>query len=207
MSWTEPITRLWRKETSREEREVTEQRAAKPNGFDLEELQGAANMLQERPTAGRVVFRSRHEWERKFAVNGHAEEIEQAGQVIRRSYSFRDDYPAELMGTDSGPAPVENLMAALGACVASTYASQAAVRGIEIEELTVDLEAELDLRGMFKLAPIRPGLSGVRAKVRVKSDADDGVLEELGRLTAQASPVYDSVSNPIPIKSSVEATR
>lgn len=52
--------------------------------------------------------------------------IEQAGQVIRRSYEFRDDYPAELMGKDSGPAPMENLMAALGACVASTYASQAA---------------------------------------------------------------------------------
>lgn len=91
--------------------------------------------------------------------------------------------------------------------MASTYASQAAVRGIEIEELTVDLEAELDLRGMFKLAPVRPGLSGIKAKVRVKSGADDAALEELGRLTAQASPVFDSVSNPVPIESSVEVTR
>lgn len=81
-------------------------------------------------------------------------------------------------------------MAALGACVASTYASQAAVRGIEIEELTVDLEAELDLWGMFGLALVRPGLSGIRAKVRVKSDADDATLEEMVRLTARASPVY-----------------
>jgi uncharacterized OsmC-like protein len=144
-----------------------------------------------------VAFRTRHEWDEKFAVDGHAEEIEQAGQVIRRSYGFRDDYPAELMGKDSGPAPMENLMAALGACVASTYASQAAVRGIEIEELTVDLEAELDLRGMFKLAPVRPGLSGIKAKVKVKSDADDATLEELGQLTIQASPIYDSVSNPV----------
>ncbi len=186
---------------------MTEQRAATPNGFDLEELQGAANMLQERPEAGRVAFRSRHEWDEKFAVDGHAEEIEQAGQVIRRSYSFRDDYPAELMGTNSGPAPTENLMAALGACVASTYASQAAVRGIGIEELTVDLEAELDLRGMFKLAPVRPGLSGIKAKVRVKSDADEEVLRELAELTAQASPIYDSMSNPVPIESSVEVAR
>lgn len=164
---------------------MTEQRSANPNGFDLEELQGAANMLQKQPEAGRVAFRSRHEWDEKFAVDGHAQEIEQAGQIIRRSYSFRDDYPAELMGTNSGPAPMENLMAALGACVASTYASQAAVRGIDIEELTVDLEAELDLRGMFKLAPVRPGLSGIQAKVRVKSGADDATLEELGWLATQ----------------------
>lgn len=183
---------------------MTEQRTKNPNGFDLEELQRAASMLQEQPEAGRVAFRSRHEWDEKFAVDGRAEEIEQAGQVIRRSYEFRDDYPAELMGTNSGPAPMENLMAALGACVAGTYASQAAVRGIEIEELAVDLEAELDLRGMFKLAAVRPGLSGIRAKVRVKSGADDAALEELGRLSAQASPVFDSVSNPVPIESSVE---
>lgn len=186
---------------------MTEQKAANPNGFDLEELQGAANMLRERPEAGKVAFRSRHEWDEKFAVDGQAEEIEQAGQVIRRSYSFRDDYPAELMGTNSGPAPVENLMAALGACVASTYASQAAVRGVEIEGLTVELEAGLDLRGMFKLAPVRPGLSEIKAKVRVKSDADDATLEDLGRIAAGASPIHDSLSNPVPIQSSVEVVR
>lgn len=161
-------------------------------------------MLEERPEAGRVTFRSRHEWYEKFAVDGRAEEIEQAGQVIRRSYDFRDDYPAELMGTNSGPAPTEHLLAALGACVASTYASHAALRGVGIEELTVDLEAELDLRGLFQLAPVRPGISGIKAKVRVRSDVDEEVLEELARLTALTSPIHDSLSNPVPIESSVE---
>ena len=74
-----------------------------------------ANMLQEHPEAGKVTLRTGHEWDEKFAMDGHAQEIEQGGQVIRRSYSFRDDYPAELMGTNSGPAPGEHLMAALGA--------------------------------------------------------------------------------------------
>lgn len=68
----------------------------------------------------------------------------------------------------------------------------------------MDLEADLDLRGMFRLAPIRSGLSEIRAKVRVKSEADDGALEELGRLTAQASPVFDSLANPVSVESSVE---
>lgn len=95
-------------------------------------------------------------------------------------------------------------MAALGACVASTYASHAALRGVGIEELTVDLEAELDLRGLFQLAPVRPGISGIKAKVRVRSDVDEEVLEELARLTALTSPIHDSLSNPVPIESSVE---
>lgn len=74
----------------------------------------------------------------------------------------------------------------------------------EDAELTVDLEAELDLRGFFQLAPIRPGPSGIKAKVKVKSDADEAMLEELARLATQTSPTYDSISNPVPIESSVE---
>lgn len=113
-------------------------------------------------------------------------------------------HPSLDQRTNSGPAPTEHLLAALGACVASTYASHAALRGVGIEELTVDLEAELDLRGLFQLAPVRPGISGIKAKVRVRSDVDEEVLEELARLTALTSPIHDSLSNPVPIESSVE---
>ncbi|MDP8889186.1 MAG: hypothetical protein M3M89_06120 [Thermoproteota archaeon] len=38
---------------------------------------------------------------------------------------------------------------------------------------------------------------------RVKSDADEEDLKEIAEVTKKASPVYDSVSNPVKIKSSV----
>jgi hypothetical protein len=40
--------------------------------------------------------------------------------------------------------------------------------------------------------------------IRVRSDADDDALEEIRRIVAQASPVYDSVSRPIEIDSTLE---
>jgi hypothetical protein len=48
------------------------------------------------------------------------------------------------------------------------------------------------------------GTPGVRATLRVRADADEATLDEIRRVVTQASAVYDSVSNPVAIESSVE---
>jgi hypothetical protein len=73
--------------------------------------------------------------------------------------------------------------------------------------LAVEIESAIDLNGFLQLAPTRAGLQGVKATLRVNADADDGVLDEIRRVVTQASPVYDSVSNPVAIESSIERVR
>ncbi len=177
------------------------------NGWDLGEFQATVEAVREQPEAGKLAWRNRTEWDEGFAVDVHTEEIEQLGEVIRRKFTLRGDHPPELLGENTGPTAVETLLAALGSCVAGTYAAHATAQGIEIEELEVEIEGQIDLNGFLQLAPTRAGLSGAKVKVRVKSDADEAALEELGQLTTQASPVFDSVSNPVPIESSVEVVR
>ena len=83
-------------------------------------------------------------------------------------------------------------MAALASCVAGTYAAHAMARGVDIDSIDVELEGKGYLNGLLLLAPVRPGPSGIRAKVRVKSGADDATLTELCEVTKKASPVYDA---------------
>jgi uncharacterized OsmC-like protein len=99
---------------------------------------------------------------------------------------------------------VETLVAALGSCIAGTYAAHATARGVEIDGIDVELEGKVDLNGLLQLAPVRPGPSGIRAKVRVKSGADDATLTELCEVTKHASPVYDALTNPVPVETWVE---
>jgi hypothetical protein len=40
--------------------------------------------------------------------------------------------------------------------------------------------------------------------VRVKSGADDATLIELCEVTKKASPVYDALTNPVPVETWVE---
>lgn len=56
---------------------------------------------------------------------------------------------AAPLGEDSGPSPVELVLAALGACQEVVYGVHARLLGIPLEPVTVAVEAEIDLRGFF----------------------------------------------------------
>jgi uncharacterized OsmC-like protein len=170
---------------------------ARRNGLDLDLLQGAVDGIREHPEAGTVIIRTRHRWDDGFAVDGFAEEIEEAGEVTARRFRFRTDWPPSVGGRDSGPSPGEAVLAALGGCVAMTYITKAASRGVTIE-------ARVDLQGVFELDSVRAGLSGAMVTVRVRSDADDALLDDLGRTVTRTSAVYDSLANPVPMHLAVQ---
>ena len=77
----------------------------------------------------------------------------------------------------------------------------AAVRGIEIESVETELEGDLDLRGLFGMSDdVRKGYQDVRVHMRVKSTSSAEELREL----AMYSPVYDIVSNSLPVAFTLE---
>ena len=170
------------------------------NGLDLDLLQGAMDVIREQPEAGIVTMRTLHRWDDGFGVDGYAKEVEEGGEVTSRRFTFRTDWPVEVGGRDSGPAPGEALIGALGGCVAMTYITKAAHRGVTVDELEVTIEARVDLQGTFELDSVRAGLSDVTITVSVRSDADDATLEQLAQITSRTSGVFDSLANPVPMQ-------
>jgi uncharacterized OsmC-like protein len=61
-------------------------------------------------------------------------------------------------GENTGPTAVETLLAALGSCVAGTYAAHATAHGVRLDELEVAVESAIDLNGFLQLAPTPAGL-------------------------------------------------
>jgi OsmC-like protein len=129
------------------------------NGLDMALLQAAVGEIRQHPESAAVTIPTRHRWDDGFAVDGYADEFEQAGEVTARTFTFRTDWPPEVGGRDSGPSPGEAILGALGGCVAMTYITKAATRGVSIEELEVTIEATVDLRGFFELAAVGAGLA------------------------------------------------
>lgn len=77
----------------------------------------------------------------------------------------------------------------------------AAARGLRIESVESKLEGDLDLQGCLGISDQIPkGYKGIRAHFTVMSDASPEQLEELTRF----SPVYDIVSNPVPVSIQIE---
>ena len=111
------------------------------------------------------------------------------------------DEPPVLLGEDAGANPVEFILHALAGCLTTTMVFHAAARGIEIEAVDSALEGDLDVRGFLGLSDeVRNGYQDIRVRMRVKSDASPNTLLEL----AKFSPVYDVVSNSVPVKVVVE---
>lgn len=174
------------------------------NGWNLDEFQETVDQVEQNPEAGRLTWRASVDWDAGFGLDARTREIEQLGEVIRRRFTLRGDHPPELLGENTGPTAVEALLAALGSCIAGTYAAHATAKGVRLDSLEVELESRMDLNGFLQLQQIPAGLDGVSVRIRVGSDADPEVLEEIRDIVTRASPVYDTVSSPVEIDSTVE---
>ena len=73
--------------------------------------------------------------------------------------------------------------------------------GHELKSVRSELEGELDLRGFLGLDDtVRSGYETIRFTFHIESDLDDAVLAELVRTAQARSPVYDTVSNKVPVE-------
>ncbi len=162
--------------------------------IDLESYKELVDLVDQDPEQGKFTFSARTEWE-----NGAVT------RTVARDNVIQADEPEALGGTDTAADPVELLLSALTSCVSIGLITRAADRGIDFDELEIEVEGALDLRGYFGLDEnIRPGYEGLEYTVRIQSDADPVVIEQLLRETEQSSPMYDNIRNGVPIRSSLE---
>lgn len=109
------------------------------------------------------------------------------------------DEPAALGGGDSAPNPVEQLLGALGNCLAVGYAANATVAGIALDRLTVDVRGDVDLHVFLGLKEGHAGFDSITAKVRIESDAPREDLEALHAKVIASSPVGHTLGSAVPV--------
>jgi len=155
--------------------------------------------VRKTPAIARARFAVESVTERGF--NSHAKTLQPnlGGAPVAgrgQAFQFAGGHPPELLGHDEGPAAVETLLAALGACIGGGFSTFGAHMGIPIERVRIDLTGYLDLQGFMGLpAPgvVRPGYERIHAKITVKSPASRKELETLKEVAESASPVKDSL--------------
>jgi len=120
-----------------------------------------------------------------------------------RQFTVNVDEPPELFGTDKGPNPVELVLGALGTCQEIVYAAYAAVLGIPIDSLRINVKGRLDLRGLLNVAEVPAGFADVDYEVDIKSPASDEQIKQLAELVNAHCPVLDTIQRPVPVSFSV----
>lgn len=171
------------------------------NGLDVEYLQKVVAAVKANPELGKTLWRASAKWKGGFKE-----------EVRIRDFTIRMDEPLDLGGTNTAPNMVEFVLGAFGACLIVGYVMNAAVRGIELAKVEVEVEGDIDLPGFLALEPpekVWPGFTNVRARVFLKpaKPVSREELEKLHEDVVKTSPVGSTLRNPVNVEVTLETRR
>ena len=160
------------------------------NDVNMDAVAGLAGKIQQEPGVAATKWSARVDWQGGF----------RSAASVREFAPMASDEPDALGGTDTGPNPVEQVLAALGNCLAVGYAANATAAGIEIRDMRIELEGDLDLHTFLGLAPDgNAGYNSIAVKVHIDSDAAQADLDALHQKVVGTSPVGHTLSRAVPL--------
>ena len=160
------------------------------NDVNMDAVASLAGKIQEQPDVAATQWNARVKWK-----GGFRSEAE-----VRDFAPITSDEPDALGGTDTGPNPVEQVLAALGNCLAVGYAANATAAGITINDLTIELSGNLDLHTFLGLSDGNAGYDQIAVKVNIDSDASAEDLQALHNKVTNTSPVGHTLSRAVPVQ-------
>lgn len=173
------------------------------NGVDVGQLVETIEAIQNQPDLARFQFRATTEWRGGGRATTEIQGFHGAGQEdTSRSAPFvlEGDEPPVLLGENTAPNAVEAVLHALASCLAVGFVYNAAAQGIQVRDLSFDMEGDLDLHGFLGLSEdVRAGYDSVRVSYRVDCDAPPEKVDELCAYVQRTSPVLDILRNPVEV--------
>lgn len=170
------------------------------NGLEIDNLVKVVEAVKQKWEMGKTVWKASTTWKGGFKV-----------ETCSREFTLIADEPEMLCGTNTAANPVEMVLQSYGACLSIGYAMNAAVRGITISDIKIDLEGEIDLPGFLGLEPPEslhmdklPGFKNINVKVKIKADAAPEKLRELHKHVVSTSPVGITLARPVKIETDLE---
>jgi uncharacterized OsmC-like protein len=178
------------------------------NGVNVTGLGNTIKAIRGNASLAEFQFRATNKW----IIGGHNRTTIkdfygacQEDTSRKEAFVLDSDEPIVLQGENKGPSPVEYVLNALLSCITTTMVYKAAVHGIRLDEVESYIEGDVDLRGLLEIEDdVRNGFQDIRVMLRVKTDAAAEQLELLEKL-CRTSPVFDTVTNPVPVSISIEA--
>jgi uncharacterized OsmC-like protein len=179
------------------------------NGINVDQLVSTIGAIQQDPTLAAMTFQATTRWlegtRSKTEIGPFTHAGKQDESRTPAQFVLEGDEPPVLLGGNAGPNAVELCLAALGFCYTVGYVANAAARGIELTEMSYEVEGDLDLHAFLGLGQGRPGFTEIRCHNRVQSpNATREQLEELCQYVQTTSPMRDILANPVPVKTELE---
>jgi uncharacterized OsmC-like protein len=183
---------------------VAQRRFAEPNvvnGINVDDLSALIDGVRRDAAKGKTNWRVTTTWQGQTRSRAHVEDFRIGGERVPRRFSIDIDEPCELGGSNRYANPQEHLLAALNACIMVGYVAQCAMRGISLENLEIETDGEIDLRGFLGIdSTVPPGYENLHYIVRIKGSGTKEQFAEVHGAVMATSPNFYNVSRPVVLK-------
>ena len=145
------------------------------------------------PSVARIAVEMRGDWRTDDSLPQFAGTI----AFPQGETTFEADFPRFLGGEGRAPSPLAYCFYGAMSCYGATFATQAAMEGVELRALRVRLRLSVDFRTALGVAEVPP-LSGFAFEVEVETEAPDEAVQRVKRLADARCPAIWAMANPVP---------
>lgn len=181
--------------------------AEQVNDVNVEAIRELDRKVRENPALGKRTVKVRSSWARGVKALVEVSQHQLAGKDVfprTRRFVVMMDAPPPLGGVDSAPTAMETVLAALAGCVTNGIAANAALFEVPIDAIDIDMEADIDLRGLLGHDKTVPnGFSDIRYTVTVQSAASEDKIRRCKETIDRKSPVTEMLAKPVRISSTL----
>ena len=176
------------------------------NDVNVDGIKAFDKAVRENPAFAQRTVKVRSSWLRGTKTLVEIGDHQAMGKRVTpptRRFVVTADAPPGLGGVDAGPAAVEVALAAVASCLTSGVAANAALFDVPLDGIDIDLEADIDLRGVLGHdKTVRNGFSAIRYTVTVRSPASEDRVRKCKETIDRKSPVLDVLTRPVSVSSS-----
>lgn len=168
------------------------------NGIEVEALQRTIESIKKDASLAATRWKVKSRWVDGTRTDHDVNSVEIGGEEVYRQFQIQIDEPHELCGSNQFANPQEYLLAATNACMMVGYSAVAALMGITLSKLELEITGDIDLRGFLGIdQDIAPGYESLHYLVRISGDGTPDQLRQLHQTVQRTSPNYHNISQPI----------
>jgi putative redox protein len=163
----------------------------------VEQINDVAKQSDTDPSLAQLDFNFEGTW------NTETDKVQFTGDVKfpNGEITLEADFPAFLGGEGRAPSALTYCFYGAMSCYGSTFATQAAMMGVEIEEMKISLSLGVDFRSALGVGSFPP-MKGFNFEVFVKSSASNEDIQKVKKLTDERCPAIWAMQNPVPYTTS-----
>ena len=172
------------------------------NGIDTEGVKGLIGHVDRDPANAITRWHVSTSWKGGTRSDTKVSGFGFGREHIKKDFTIQIDEPTELGGTNQFANPQEYLLAAMNGCMMVGYVVGCAMEGIELEDLRIETEGNIDLRGFLGLDPnVKPGYDEISYTVHIKGNGTPEQYQKVHDTVCATSPNRFNIANAIKLNS------